>query len=59
MSKEVDLLPVKKNDFLSSHEAVQKFAGYFELLDQIDKRLQKEDPEYKKIYYPDERNHEN
>lgn len=27
------------------------FADYFSLLDQIDKRLQKEDPEYRNKYY--------
>lgn len=32
---------------------IEAFASYFELLSQIDERLQKDDPEYRMRYYPE------
>lgn len=46
-------------DCFSDYEAIKQFANFFELLDQIDKRLQKEDPEYKQMYYPEEKSNAN
>ncbi len=43
----------------SDKDDIAIFADYFTLLDQIDKRLQKEDPEYKKMYYPEEKSNAN
>ena len=40
-------------------DEIALLADYFSLLDKIDKRLQKEDPEYRALYYPKESNNAN
>jgi len=45
-----------KQDPLSSPEAIQQLSGFFELLSNIDKRLKKEDSEYREKYYLKEKN---
>ncbi len=54
MPEEVNDSLTTTDDLLSSPEAIEQFAGYFELLAKIDQRLKKEDPEYKAKYYPNE-----
>lgn len=50
-AKSCDISPVDNPD--NSQGELQALTSYFELLSQIDERLQKEDSEYRMRYYPE------
>lgn len=52
VSNEIVIQQPTPHSILDNPEAIEQFAGYFELLNKIDQRLKKEDPDYKNKYYP-------